>query len=65
MKKLNIAIIGQSLNSGGAERAAGLLSKYLSDIYSVYLFLVDTENIVYEYGGHIVNIGKDSEKKFS
>lgn len=55
----NIAIIVWSLSSGGAERAAGLLSKYLSEIYNVYLFLFTTENIVYEYGGEIVCISED------
>ena len=53
----NIAIISTSLNSGGAERIAGLLSKELSKIYNVYLFLLSTENVIYEHGGIIVNIG--------
>ena len=53
----NIAVIVHSLNSGGAERIAGLLSKELSRYYSVYLFLLDTENIMYEYGGTIIDIG--------
>lgn len=53
----NIAIMVHSLNSGGAERIAGLLSKELSRHYNVYVFLIDTENIIYEYGGEIVNIG--------
>lgn len=54
----NIAIIVTSLNSGGAERIAGLLSKKLMKKYNVYLFLLSTENIVYEYGGTIVDIGQ-------
>ena len=53
----NVAIITTSLNGGGAERIAGLLSKELSKRYNVYLFLMSTENIIYEYGGTIVNIG--------
>ena len=57
-KEKNIAIIVTSLNGGGAERIAGLLSRELSKIYNVYLFLLSTENIVYEYGGTIVDIGK-------
>lgn len=55
---MNIAIITTSLNSGVAERIAGLLSKELSSKYNVYLFLLDTENIVYEYGGTIIDIGR-------
>ena len=54
----NIAIISTSLNSGGAERIAGLLSKELSKYYNVYLFLLSTDNIIYEYGGTIVDIGQ-------
>lgn len=53
----NIAIIVRALNNGGAERVAGLVSKELSKQHNVYLFLLDTENIVYEYGGEIVDIG--------
>ncbi len=54
----NIAIILTSLNSGGAERIGGLLSKKLSDCYNVYLFLLSTENVIYEYGGTIIDIGQ-------
>ena len=54
----NIAVISTSLNSGGAERIAGLLSKKLASKYNVYLFLLSTDNIVYEYGGTIIDIGK-------
>ena len=45
---MNVAIIVTSLNSGGAERIAGLLSKELSKKYNVYLFLLDTTDIVYD-----------------
>ena len=55
----NIAVISTSLNSGGAERIAGLLSKKLASKYNVYLFLLSTDNIVYEYGGTIIDIGKE------
>lgn len=54
----NIAIMVHSLNGGGAERIAGLLSKELTKYYHVYLFLFNTENIIYEYGGTIVDIGR-------
>ncbi len=54
----NVAIISTSLNSGGAERIAGLLSKEISRKYNVYLFLLSTEDIVYEWGGTIVDIGQ-------
>lgn len=53
----NIAIMIGCLHSGGAERIAGLLSKKLSSKYNVYLFLLDTNNIVYDYEGTIVDLG--------
>lgn len=52
----NIAIIVSSLKGGGAERIAGLLSKRLSKKYQVYLFVCDLHDIVYDYGGTIVNL---------
>lgn len=52
----NIAIMIGCLHGGGAERIAGLLSKRLSRKYNVYLFLTNTDNIVYEYEGTIVNL---------
>lgn len=55
---MNVAIIVTSLNSGGAERIAGLLSKELSKKYNVYLFLLDTTDIVYDYEGTIVDVGQ-------
>lgn len=61
MKKINIAILTTSLNSGGAERIAGLLSKELENkqMYNVYVFLLSTSNIIYEYGGMLVDIGQN------
>lgn len=52
----NIAIICGVLHTGGAERIAGMLSKELSEKYNVYLFLIDTSQIQYEYGGTIIDI---------
>ena len=64
----NIAILVGSLNGGGAERIVGLLSKRLSREYNVYLFLLHTNNIVYEYEGTIVNLsinGRDFVKYYA
>lgn len=58
----NIAIIVPGLSGGGAERIAGLLSKKLSDIYNVYVFVCDISNVVYEYGGTIVNLSINGEE---
>lgn len=58
----NIAIMVTRLYGGGAERIAGLLSKYLSRKYSVYLFLEDTEKIVYEHGGTILDVQANGEE---
>lgn len=56
MKKNNIAIIVPCLSKGGAERAAGLVSKYISEYTNVYLFLFDTTNITYAYEGTIIDL---------
>lgn len=56
---MRIAIILNCLYGGGAERIAGYLSKYLSQKHEVYLFLENPENIVYEYGGQIIDVGGD------
>ncbi len=53
----NIAVLCRALNAGGAERIAGILAKELSKIYKVYFFLIETNEIVYEYGGTIIDIG--------
>ena len=54
----NIAIIVSKLNGGGAERIAGLLSYELSKKYNVYVFLLDVKNIIYKYGGQIVDLSE-------
>lgn len=54
-----IAILVHSLDNGGAERIAGLLSKYLSNRYRVYLFMTEPSRIVYDYEGEIVDVGPD------
>lgn len=56
---MRIAIILNCLRGGGAERIAGYLSKYLAQKHEVYLMLENLEDIVYEYGGQIIDIGKD------
>lgn len=57
---MRIAIILNCLRGGGAERIAGYLSKYLDQMHEVYLFLENPKNIVYEYGGQIIDVGKDA-----
>ncbi len=52
----NVAIIIPKLSGGGAERIGGLLSQKLSNIYNVYLFVYDTHDMVYDYGGTIVDL---------
>lgn len=60
MKK--IGIIVQTLNGGGAERAAANLSMDLNEKYEVYLIVFNAENIMYNYGGNIINLECKSTK---
>ncbi len=59
---MRISIILNCLYGGGAERIAGYLSKYLSQEHEVFLFLENPENIVYDYGGQIIDVGKDGSE---
>lgn len=60
----NVAIIIERLYGGGAERSAGLLSKYLSRVYNVYLFLQDDIESYGVYGGMKILIKpEDGESK--
>lgn len=52
-----VAILVYSLDNGGAERIAGLLSKHLSKRYHVYLFMTEPSRIVYDYEGEIIDVG--------
>ena len=52
----NVAILVNSLSQGGAERAASLLSLWLTKYYTVYIFLRKPQLINYEYRGEIIPI---------
>lgn len=52
----NIAILVHALKNGGAERVAGYLSEYLCHQYNVYIFLYGDLDIVYSYGGKIIDL---------
>ena len=56
----NIALIVPSLKGGGAERVASLLSQELCEKYNLYLMVFDSEDIVYSYGGELVDINVKS-----
>ncbi len=60
----NIAIITTCLSRGGAERAAGQLSIFMSKKYNVYLFVVEDYDVTYEYSGKKVefHLNKKYEK---
>lgn len=63
MTKKNIAIIIPELRGGGAERIAGLLSKYLCNIYNVYLFVEEDSEVVYDYGGTKILLSEKGKSK--
>jgi glycosyltransferase involved in cell wall biosynthesis len=56
-KKYKIALIGDCLAKGGAEKVHGLLSIFFSnqgfDVYNC-IFI---DNVSYEYSGHLLNLG--------
>lgn len=56
----NVAIIIYSLKGGGAERVASLLSNELSKRYNVFLILFDSNNMIYLYGGKLIDINVKS-----
>lgn len=60
---MNIAIIVATLRGGGAERIAGLLSKYLCDIYNVYIFVEEDSEAVYNYGGTKIVLSGNGKSK--
>lgn len=63
MIKKNIAIIIPELRGGGAERIAGLLSKYLCNIFNIYLFVEEDSEVVYDYGGTKIVLSEDGKSK--
>ena len=58
----NLAIIITKLNGGGAERCASNLSIELSKRYNVKLLVFDSSNIMYPYGGELIDIGIGNSK---
>ena len=56
--EIKIALISHSLGGGGAERAAGMLSKLLSDDgFDVHNIIIN-DRVDYEFGGSLLNLGK-------
>lgn len=53
----NVAIISTSLNEDNNARTVAFLSRKLSKMYNVYLFLLEIDNIIYDYAGTMINIG--------
>lgn len=54
---LKICILVESLNSGGAERSAGLLSKVLKKLGHKIFLITIFDNNVYPFEGELINIG--------
>ena len=56
--KLKICILIDTLNKGGAERSAGLLSKILTDLGHQVIVITLFDDIAYNYSGNLINLGK-------
>lgn len=52
----NIAILVPTLNKGGAERVAANMSLEFAKHYNVYLIVHDGSNIIYPYGGQLIDL---------
>lgn len=60
---MNVAIIIATLRGGGAERIAGLLSKYLCNRYNVYIFVEKDSDAIYDYGGTKIVLSGNGKSK--
>lgn len=60
----NIALMIYSLKGGGAERVVSQLSQELSKKYNLYLFVFDSEDVAYPYGGNLIDINVKSYRNF-
>ena len=54
---MNICILIESLNSGGAERSAGILSKIISNLGYKVSIITLFDDIAYPYAGNLINLG--------
>lgn len=52
----NIAILVPTLNKGGAERVAANISLEFAKYYNVYLIVHDGRNVIYPYGGKLIDL---------
>ena len=60
-EKKRIALVVNTLSSGGAEHVVANLSRALSDRFGVDIILNDDENITYPYCGNIVSVGMPAD----
>ena len=60
-ERKRIALIVNTLSSGGAEHVAANLSRALSDRYDIDLILNDDKNITYPHAGSIVSLGMPAD----
>ncbi len=52
-----IALVVNTLSSGGAEHVVANLSRSLSDTYDVDIIVNDDQNIQYHYAGNVISLG--------
>lgn len=64
-KKYKIALIGDSLSHGGAEKIHGLLSIYFDDKGFEVHNCIFIDSVAYEFSGSLLNLGKISPNEIS
>lgn len=57
-KKIKVALIGDSLSSGGAEKVQARLSLYFESVGIEVCHCIFLDKIQYEYAGKVLNLGK-------
>ena len=62
-QKAKVALITPSLAKGGIERVVTILAKELSNYFDIYVIVMDSFRIDYEYSGNCIDLGLSWENR--